>query len=74
MSNWIKCSDRMPDDMMDVLFVIIRDNVQKEYAIGHHCAEGWNSCFIYNSMHLSNDENIIKVTHWMELPEFPENE
>ena len=72
MNKWIKCSDRMPEDMMDVLFTFVRDNIKCEYAIGHHEPSGWNSCFLFNSMKLSNDKSIVNVTHWMPLPEPPD--
>lgn len=64
----------MPESMLDVLFIAILDGFKKEYIIGHHSPDGWNSCMIYNSHRLSNDESIVKVTHWMQLPELPVEE
>lgn len=42
------------------------------YPCSNGMQQGWNSCFLYNSMRLTNDKSILEVTHWMPLPESPE--
>ena len=59
MSEWIKCSEQMPDEMVDVITSNGRE-VGKEWWDG----TGWKSWAKYDSV------NGI-VTHWMPLPEPP---
>lgn len=61
-SGWIPCSERMPDDNVDVLvyddcILIARYNTYDKYDIG------WMETF--ECYPLTN------VTHWMPLPEIP---
>lgn len=62
MSEWIKCSERMPDDFEDVL-VTDGDNVE---VMWRHRSGLWDYWAPRNPNISSND-----VTHWMPLPEPP---
>ncbi|ECC9987772.1 DUF551 domain-containing protein [Salmonella enterica] len=60
MSKWIKCSDRMPDDMSDVL---VTDGIDVGFM---WCAgDEWDS---WDKRYALDSDDI---THWMPLPEPP---
>ncbi len=68
--NWISAKDSLPPFNHEVLYVAITDTGTREMMTGHLGAQGWtHCCMFYSTMHLN--ENVI-VTHWMELPEFPD--
>lgn len=60
MSGWIKCSDRMPEDMADVL-VTDGEEVKSMWWNGDEW-DSWVSKYSIDSW---------DVTHWMPLPEPP---
>lgn len=64
--NWIKCSDRMPGESKDVLFIRKTWGSNKEICIGHYNSKmkWWQK----GSGVIDNES----VTHWMSLPEPPE--
>ncbi len=60
MSQWIKCSDRMPDDYQDVLVtngteIDLQFTVKGDWVLPN---------FGYKD---------VKISHWMPLPEPPED-
>lgn len=62
MSNWIKCSDRMPDANEWVMASDGWDHYKAEYddfLKGWYCAMG---------------HGLSGITHWQELPALPEKE
>lgn len=68
--NWISAKDKLPPFNHEVLYVAITDTGTREMMTGHLGAQGWtHCCMFYSTMHLN--ESVI-VTHWMELPEFPD--
>ena len=62
MGEWIKCSERMPEELDDVL-VTDGDSIEMKWWDG----DDWDSWVECNSNICSDD-----VTHWMPLPELPE--
>jgi hypothetical protein len=76
MNKWISVKDRLPDIYHEVMFIfeIYRMNgqvIKKDIVCGHRDEKGWNVCYHYVSVPLTNDEKKLKITHWMELPELP---
>lgn len=61
MSKWIKCSERMPEELDDVL-VTDGDNIEMKWWDG----DDWDSWAERNS-----DIRSDNVTHWMPLPKLP---
>lgn len=62
MSEWIKCSERMPDDFEDVL---VTDGANVE-VMWRDC-DGFRDCWAPRNSNIDIDD----VTHWMPLPEPP---
>jgi hypothetical protein len=62
MSGWIKCSEQMPDNMSDVLVTNGSDIGFMWWA-----GDEWDSW--HKQYALDSDE----ITHWMPLPEPPED-
>lgn len=65
MSEWIKCSERMPDHMQDVLFynLEITNKLKLDtMSYGFYGAKGFTS-------YISG--GTVTDTHWMPLPEPP---
>ncbi len=59
--GWISCSERMPDNNHDVLFFDVWGYIR----IGWFSADDW-------SWFTSDDGCCMEVTHWMPLPEPPQ--
>ena len=66
---WISVETQMPHNLQKVLFHWICPGGNKNVSMGYHCEQGWDIYLPYHSYPLRTD--IINVTHWMELPEFP---
>lgn len=67
--TWISVEERLPDVYQEVLFFAINAQGNKEIMTGHRDSSKWNHCCMYYStMGLSE---LNKVTHWMELPDYP---
>lgn len=62
MSEWIKCSERMPNDFEDVL---VSDGGNVE-VMWRDCDGFWD-CWAPRNSNIDIDD----VTHWMPLPEPP---
>jgi hypothetical protein len=62
MADWIKCSERMPEGLDDVL-VTDGDNIEMKWWDG----DDWDSWAERNSNICGDD-----VTHWMPLPVLPQ--
>lgn len=65
MNNWIKVSERLPEEHKAVLLYCYTNNFffhdQGKFTIEIGCRYG-------NSFRLYSDENFDIPTHWMELP------
>ncbi len=77
MSKWINTKDNMPALYQEVMFLFEMygmngEIIKKDIVCGHHEKTGWNVCYHYVSIPLTNDDTKLKVTHWMLLPEPPE--
>ena len=69
MSNWIDVQIEMPRKLQKVLFHWVCPGGNKNFSMGYHCDEGWDIYLPYYSFKMCPEK--LKVTHWMELPEFP---
>ena len=72
--KWISVEDRLPEDDVDVIVYAVSNNGGYTIVITFHThrlyglnIEGWASPWQYFSMHYT-------ITHWMPLPEPPEEE
>lgn len=74
MTEWIKCSDRMPEEMQTVLFFDKYDTGDTRIKCGWWSARSWrpNAEVEENGFIESITPNA--VSHWMPLPELPEVE
>lgn len=64
MANWIKCSEQMPDDFVDVL---VTDGVHVE-VMWLDCDGYWDSWLESRAVMVDQED----VTHWQPLPEPPQ--
>lgn len=64
MANWIKCSERMPDDFVDVL---VTDGVYVE-VMWLDCDGCWDSWLAPLDVTVDQED----ITHWQPLPEPPQ--
>lgn len=65
MSEWIKCSERMPEETDDIIVVsdgIVVSGISYSRRYGFYMA----------ALEYDSDAPIKDVTHWMPLPEPPE--
>lgn len=67
---WISVEDRLPPDLQEVLyFSTTNDGNTREIMTGHRHNDSWTHCCLFYSTQTLNDD--VKVTHWMELPDYP---
>lgn len=70
--KWCSVDDKLPEINEKVLFYSIQDKYLERIYMGYLNHEGWNIYSPYTSICLK--ELFTKVTHWMELPEYPNKE
>jgi hypothetical protein len=71
MGNWINCEEKLPNDLIEVLYFAITNEGTREIMTGHRVNGEWtHCCLFYSTMILTKN---VKVTHWMPLPEYPSN-
>lgn len=68
--HWIDVKDRLPEKMQKILFCCIQEGYLINIYMGYLCDDGWDIYLPYSSFKLRGD--ICPVTHWMELPDYPE--
>lgn len=66
MSEWIKCSERMPEETDDIIVACSDGTVIS--GISYSRRKG----FYMAALEYDSDEPIKDVSHWMPLPEPPE--
>lgn len=66
MGEWIKCSERMPEETGDII-VACSDGIVMS-GISYSRRKG----FYIAALEYDDDEPVTDVTHWMPLPEPPE--
>lgn len=66
---WISVDDRLPPDFHEVLYFAINEMGCCEIMTGHREKGIWMHCCLFYASARLNDT--IKVTHWMELPDYP---
>ncbi len=71
--NWISTKDHLPETLHKVLFFWVTDTGTglKNISMGFRNDRGWTIYLPYTSYDLNSD--YIQVTHWMELPDYPQN-
>lgn len=64
MTEWIKCSDRLPTDFEHVLVFDETEGICRGYV--------WNDSWSHHPLgSYAGDGCLFHVTHWMPLPEVP---
>ena len=72
--EWINVKDRLPKDEVPVLVAYIGINDRKLYADGMANIRYGGWCW-YEDYYGDNDEKVaVTITHWMPLPEPPEED
>ena len=66
--RWIPCSERLPEDDREVLACS-----GKDVFIAHCEGEYW-AVYLLNTEDDCYEQHVVKVTHWMPLPEPPKME
>lgn len=67
--GWISVQDQLPPDLHEVLYFAINPTGSKEIMTGHRQKGEWTHCCLWYSTQILNAD--VKVTHWMELPDYP---
>lgn len=70
-TKWISVKVSFPKILHKVLFHWVCPGGNRNISMGYLCNEGWDIYLPYASYKISPE--YIKVTHWMELPDFPED-
>lgn len=70
--NWICVKERLPNKLQKVLFHWVCPGGNRNISMGYLCDAGWDIYLPYDSYRMHPDR--LKVTHWMNLPLFPEYE
>lgn len=67
---WNSVEDILPPEKHEVLyFATFQNDMSKEIMTGHREGNAWTHCCMFYATVTLNDN--VKVTHWMELPEYP---
>lgn len=73
LSPWISVKDKLPPLRLEVLyFASINNGMSREIMTGHLDENGWTHCCLFYSTKYVSE--IVSITHWMELPSYPNNE
>jgi hypothetical protein len=68
--EWISVNDKLPPDLHEVLyFATTNEGNTREIMTGHRENGFWKHCCMFYSSQTLN--HLVKVTHWMELPDYP---
>jgi hypothetical protein len=67
--EWIRCSERMPPDGVEVLFVAFGQDVE----VGRHYHQEWTDLRTDSQNEAITFDDQC-VTHWMPLPEPPKEQ
>jgi len=70
-NKWISVKDKLPPNYEEVIYAVLTD-VKRDVLVGHRVNELWYNCYLlYISTPLNH--HICKVTHWMAMPDFPDD-
>ena len=67
---WISVADELPKRLQKVLFFWVMEGHLKNVSMGFRDEAGWRVYLPYTSYALNPE--FIEVTHWMELPDYPD--
>jgi len=71
MRKWIDVEQSLPPDRYEVLFyATTNEGLTHEVMTGHRENGQWMHCCLFYSSQFLNET--VKVTHWMEMPSYPE--
>jgi hypothetical protein len=70
MNNWISVEDRLPPDGQECLALYVFNNIARTKIIAYLLDGLWHMCYGFVSYEFHS--NLQKITHWMELPEYPQ--
>lgn len=70
MIDWIDVNERTPKLLQKVLFHWVCPGGNRNISMGYLCNEGWDIYLPYHSYKMHPKR--LYVTHWAELPNFPE--
>lgn len=68
--RWINVKNKIPDELEEVVFYYKTKIGDEGISLGHFECGKWQSCSFGDSFTLNNNVN---VTHWMKLPESPDD-
>lgn len=74
MSKWISVKDRLPSPNEDVLLVDILGSSPSEIFLGWQATGRWFETHYYCKEGASHQIDNDQITHWMPLPEPPNDE
>lgn len=69
MGEWIKCSERMPEEFADILVYTEHSQVHEGYYFAYSSDAPVWKIYCHRKLYVNAGEI---VTHWMPLPETPE--
>lgn len=69
--TWISVEDSLPPDYEEVLYFVATEH-KFDILVGHRKEGVWYNCYLFYSSTPIN-EAYGKVTHWMRLPDYPED-
>lgn len=69
MSQWIKCSERMPEDFIDVLVCTEEFQIHEGFRLVYGDGNSVWKLYCYNKIY---ENEVVIITHWMPLPEPPQ--
>ena len=70
MSDWIKITDRLPDNLENVLIIYDTYRGRKQITLGLFDIGGWY--YLDEERNEYRKDVWNRVTHWMPLPKLPE--
>lgn len=70
MSQWIKCSEQMPEEGEDVIICFVCNGLRQMHVGFYYQELDFTDWTVYSHKESCLDE--VTVTHWMPLPEWPQ--
>ena len=72
LDEWVKCSDRLPENDVFVMALKVDGGVCESSYVKHYMyGYRWESARVDDYDHIFEELEIIEVTHWQPLPQPP---